>query len=425
MPACPLEAGTIATRVTIEAALRISDMAWIVARLLTALVVIALAACGDAGSGSPEPDRQASGSWERLPDPPLSPRVAGLGLWTGEDALIIGGSDANPCPPNAGCPPASRPPLRDGAAFDPRERTWRQIAPAPVGYSFGDGVVVGGTAYILTHGESGRPDAAPAFLAYRSAQDRWQELPLPPGERDRSITATAEEVVAFTGSDEGGEAPDLIFDPATHEWSELPDDPLPRSFDRTIAWSGRALVLFAHEIVRQPGAAEPSLVIAAALDLDTAEWRRLPDSEILGQRARWFEHDGQLILPALGSADGGEVGNWGRPYPYGGILDPQTGEWSDLPGPPRDLDLSSGEDIAGGILAGEEGDYFGYSGWILDAAAGEWIEIPALDDEDALITGRTVAALGRQLLVFGGVRWGGQGLRGELLNEAWIWSPRG
>jgi hypothetical protein len=217
----------------------------------------------------------------------------------------------------------------------------------------------------------------------------------------------------------------VIFDPATNAWSELPDDPLPRPFDRTIAWSGRELVLFAREIVPQPGAAEPSLVIAAALDLDTGEWRRLPDSEILGQGACWFEHDGRLILPALGSADGGEVGNWGRPCPYGGILDPRSGEWFDLPGPPRDLDRGSGEDFAGGILAGDEADYFGARGWILDAPAGEWIEIPALDNEDALITGRTVAASGWRMLVFGGVPWGGQGLRGEFLNEAWIWSARG
>jgi hypothetical protein len=407
--------------VTIHAESRNGYMARLTAGLLTALVATALAACGGAGAGSSEPDHRA---WERLPNPPLSPREAALAIWIGGEALVVGGSDADPCPPNASCPPASEPPLRDAAAFDPRQRTWRQIAPAPVGFSFGEGVVVGRTAYVLARGEPGRPDAPPAFLGYRSAEDRWEELPFPPGDRSRSITATGEQVVAFTGSDEGGEVPDLIFDPATNEWSELPDDPLPRSFDRTMAWSGRELVVFAHEIVPQPRAEEPSLVIAAALDLDTDEWRRLPDSEILGQGARWFELDGQLILPALGSADGGEVGNWGRPYPYGGILDPQRREWSDLPDPPAALDLSSGEDFGSGILAGPEADYFGYRGWILDVTAGEWIEIPPLDDEDPLITGRIVVAADQEMLVFGGVRWGRRGLRGDLLNEAWVWTPR-
>ena len=387
------------------------------------LVAAAPAACGDASSGTL--DDRASGSWERLPDPPLSPREAALGLWTGSDTLFVGGSGGDPCPPSASCVAPRDPPLRDGAAFDPRQRTWRQIAPAPVGFSFGEGVVVRGAAYILTHGEVGRPDDRPAFLRYGIADGDWEELPFPPGDRDRSIIATDAQVVAFRGSDEGGETADLMFDPATNEWSELPDDPLPPSFDRTLAWSGRELVLFAHEIVPQPGATEPSLVIAAVLDLDSGEWRRLPDSQILGGGARWFELDGRLILPALGSADGGEVGNWGRPYPYGGILDPQRGEWSDLPAPPV-ADLSSAEDFAGGIRAGREADYFGLSGWILDATAREWIEIPPLDDEGALTTGRVVANAGPEMLVFGGVRWGGgRGLRGHLLNEAWIWVPEG
>jgi hypothetical protein len=36
--------------------------------------------------------------------------------------------------------------------------------------------------------------------------------------------------------------------------------------------------------------------------------------------------EGRLINPTLGDADGGEVGNWGRTYPYGGIFDPLRGE---------------------------------------------------------------------------------------------------
>jgi hypothetical protein len=191
-----------------------------------------------------------------------------------------------------------------------------------------------------------------------------------------------------------------------------------------MAWSGRELVLFAREIVPRPGAEEPSLVIAAALNPDTSEWRRLPDSEILGGGGRWSAVDGKLILPALGSADGGETGNWGRPYPYGGILDPKRGEWSDLPRPPADLDINSGEN-SGGIVTDSDADYFGLGRWVLDVMAGDWIEISPLDDGDPQITGRIVAAAGQKMLVFGGVRWSGGGLQGTLVNDAWIWSPRG
>ena len=391
-------------------------MAWLVLVLVAATV----AACGELG---PEPSGRSSGAWERLPDPPLSARESGLALWVDGEALMLGGSDADPCPPAAGCVAPTEPPLRDGAAFDPRRQTWRRIAPAPVGFAFAEGVVARGVAYILADGEPGRPDAPPAFLSYRGAEDAWTQLRFPPGGGDRSIVATDDHVVAFSTTDERGAVPDVVFDPATGEWSRLPDDPLPRSFDRTMAWSGRELVLFAHRLVPQPGAREPSLVLAAALDLDSGTWRRLPDSELLGQGARWFEFDGRLIFPALGDADGGEVGNWGRAYPHGGVLDPRLGTWSALPEAPAGVDPSAGEEFAAGIVAGREADYFGHRGWILDAVAQDWIAIPPLDEHEPLITGRSVTAAGRDMLVFGGVRWDQDGMRGEHLNDAWIWSP--
>src|SRR5829696_1802493 len=268
-------------------------MGWLVRAQLLVLVVAALAACGEAGS---EPDGRASGSWERLPEPPLSPRESALALSLDGEALMIGGSDADPCPPSAGCVAPTDPPLRDGAAFDPGRRTWTPIARAPVGFSFAEGVLVGGAAYILADGEPQRPDAPPAFLRYRRAEDDWTRLPFPTGDARRSIVATDEDVVAFAESDEGGAIADLVFDPATREWARLPADPLPRSFGRAMAWSGRELVLFANELVPQPGAREPSLVLAAALDLGSRTWRRLPDSEMLGGGARWFALDGRLIF---------------------------------------------------------------------------------------------------------------------------------
>ncbi len=395
-------------------------MAWLLRAQLLVFIAAALAACSGIGT---DPSGRSSGSWKQLRDPPLSARESALGLWMEGEALIFGGSDADPCPPSAGCVAPTDPPLRDGAAFDLARQAWRRLAPAPVGFSFAEGVVVRGAAYILTNGEPGRPHAPPAFLRYRSAEDDWTQLRFPPGDGNRSIVATDEYVVAFSTSDEGGRIPDLVFDPATGEWARLPDDPLPRSFDRTMAWSGRELVLFAHELVPQPGAREPSLVIAAALDLDSRTWRRLPDSEMLGQGARWFNLDGRLIFPALGSADGGEVSNWGRSYPQGGILDPRLGTWSTLPAPPAGVDASAREEVAAGIVAGREADYFGHRGWILDAVAQEWTAIPPLDHDEPLITGRSVTAAGRDMLVFGGIRWGEETMQGELMTDAWIWSP--
>lgn len=382
----------------------------IVRACLLAVLAATLAACGESAERS-------SGSWERLPDAPLSPRETGLAISIDGDALFIGGSDAAPCPPNASCVAPTVPPLRDGAALDPARRKWERIADAPVGFSFAYGVAVDGAVYVLAPGERERPDAPAVFLRYRKAKDRWTRLPLPPDVRRRWLVATDEHVVAYAESDEGSQVPDVFLDPASGEWKDLPDDPLPRSSGRTMAWSGRELVLFAHELVPQPGAREPSVVIAAAFDPDRSTWRRLPDSEILGGGGRWFAHDGRLILPVLGSADGGETGHWGRPYPYGGILDPERGRWLPLPDGP-----DGGEEFAAGVVAGRRADIFGDSGWILNVVKENWLRIPSLDREESLVTTRSATAAGRDMIVFGGVRWSDDGIRGELLNEAWIWS---
>jgi hypothetical protein len=136
---------------------------------------------------------------------------------------------------------------------------------------------------------------------------------------------------------------------------------------------------------------------------------------MLGGGARWFAHDGRLIFPALGSADGGDDG-WGRPYPNGGILDVELGRWLPLP------DAPDGEDeFAAGVVAGRQADFFGDTGWILDAVAEDWMLVPSLDGGDQMVTRGSVTAAGRDMIVFGGVRWGG-GLQGELLDEAWMWS---
>jgi hypothetical protein len=390
----------------------------ILVALSAAAVALFTAACGAGESTDPDTAR-GSAAWQTLPAGPLSPREGALGLWTGREVLLIGGSDAPPCPPNASCVPPEVPPLASGAAFDPQTGTWRRIADSPVPFEWAQGIVVGPTAYLWIPGSPGRPKAEAAFLAYRIEDNRWEELPLPPGDSDlfHGIVQAGDRIVAYAYSDEQGEQPDYVFDPATGAWNELPPDPLSPSFDRSMAWSGRGLGRFEPELGPNPGSVKPAVTRAAALDLETGAWRRLPDSQILAT-GPWVLAHKRLINPTLGGADGGEVGNWGRTYPYGGILEPEGGQWSALPNAP-----GGEEDFGSGVLTESGGYYFGHRGWILDTTASTWIEIPTLD-RDELVTGRTVVAAGSDLLVFGGARWKDHGFEATLLADAWIWSPR-
>jgi hypothetical protein len=341
-------------------------------------------------------------SWRELAGSPLSAREQALGLWTGSEVLLIGGSDEKPCPPNADCP-TDPTPLTDGAALNPVTGTWRTIADTPIGFSFAQGVVVGGTAYV-------RPPypQQDVLLAYRIDADRWERLTAPfDPELPYHLVAAGDRLVAVLTSDENGTGPDYLFEAG--RWTPLPDDPLGRGFGRMMVWDGRAMVLFDHELIPNPGAEKPSVVRAAVLDLANGRWRKLPTSEILSSEP-WFVSGGRLVNPILGGADGGEVNNWGRTYPDGGILDPSTGTWSALPEPPFE-----GARSAGGYGPASAA-YLGVDGLVLDAAAGKWQELPQLPGADP--RGHTVVAAGTGLVVFGGAV-----TREKLTSRTWFWTP--
>ena len=243
---------------------------------------------------------------------------------------MIGGSDAPPCPPGAACGRQDTPPLGDGAAFNPRTRSWRRIADAPVGFDFADGAVVGRTVFVATPGSDARPGAPSAVLAYRV--DRWRRLRSPPNpKRNYTLLVAGDRLVVY---DRGGgrrDPPGYVLRRSGGSWRALPPDPLPRTHPQSMAWTGRELVLFGSARVGRM-ATGPPLARAAALRLGAAgRWRRLPDSETILYGYYWVRVGSQLINPALGES--GEEYRWGRPH--GGILDPETGVWSDLPNPPK------------------------------------------------------------------------------------------
>jgi len=369
-------------------------------------VVFALVACGVAwtawGEGGSDA-ANASGAWRKAPDSPLSPREHAFGIWTGRESLVIAGSDGPPCPPGASCRAQKRPPLRDGAAFNPRTRAWRRIADAPVGFEFADGAVVGRTVFIATPGNDSRPGSPPAVLAYRVDRDRWRRIPSPPNPRHNyTLVAAGDRLVVYSRGDGHREPPGYVLRPGGRSWRALPPDPLVRTRAQSIAWTGRELVLF-KSASGESSASEPPPARAAALDLATRRWRRLPDSDTVPYGPYWLLAGSRLINPSL----------------EGGILEFETGTWSDLPDPPP----SGPFDFGTGVLTKTRGYYTAPGGWVLDTAGDRWIEIPRLDGDRSGAGGRSIASAGRSLLLFGGYRFDRRHPAGKLLGAAWIWTP--
>lgn len=365
-----------------------------------------LAGCGDvsARGRSPEP-RDAGAAWTRLPDPPFAPRTGAVIASTGSDVLVLGGDTRPvPCPPNASCTaPAHY--ARDGARLRLGEHSWQPIADAPVEVPDGaPHALLAGSLYVL---------ARDALLAYDVAGDSWSTVPTPAGFTDGQLVAGPDRLVVASGSDEHGTVPDRAYDPATRRWSTLPEDPIGPAFDRVLTAVPTGLVLTAHALVENPGGDGPSLVLAARFDWSTATWTRLPDSDQLGGWA-WTWTGRRLVDPSLGGGDGGEIGNYGRTIPFGGILDPATGTWSRLRHAPREGTGGWRVDALGGRFAA-------VAGWTYDDGTGSWAPVPrppgAPEQPGAAVW------VGDRLVVVGGVTGAHGDVGGSLAKAAWISEP--
>lgn len=363
-----------------------------------------VAGCGEVVDRSPEPHDPAL-SWERLPDPPLAPRSGPVVAWTGSEVVVVGGDTrAVPCPPNASCA-APEHYARDGARLRLEGRSWRPITDAPVEVPDGaPSAVVGGRLYVL---------ARDVLLAYDVGHDAWSRIATPPGFTDGQLTADHDRLVVASGGDERRSVPDRVYDPGAGRWSTLPDDPIGPAFDRVLTAIPTGLVLTAHALVDDPGADGPSLVLAARWDRATDSWTRLPDSDQLGGWA-WTWSGRRLVDPSLGGGDGGEVGNYGRSIPFGGILDPASGTWSRLPHAPK-------QGTGGWPVGALGGRFAAVAGWTYDDDTASWAPVPRpLGAPD--LPGAAVWA-GDRLVVIGGLDGARGDTPGSLDRGAWISEP--
>jgi hypothetical protein len=367
-------------------------------------VLALLAGCGDTRVGrSPDP---AAGepAWQRLPDPPFSARSGSVVAWTGSEVLVVGGDTGTPCPPNADCAqPAHY--ARDGARLDVGERSWHPIAAAPVDVpAYSSSALLAGHLYVL---------ADDVLLAYDVAHDTWSRIPTPSGFAGGQLVASTDRLVVASGSDEHGVTPDRVYEPGARRWTTLPDDPIGPAFDRVLTAIPTGLVLTAHELVDDPGAEKPSLVLAARWDAATGGWTRLRDSDQLGGWA-WTWTGQRLVDPSLGGSDGGEVGNYGRTIPMGGVLDPVTGRWSRLPHPPK-------EGTGGWPVAALGGRFAAVAGWTYDDDTRSWAVVPRPKGAPGE-PGVAVWADDR-LVVVGGLDASRDGSTATRSGHAWISGP--
>ena len=440
---------------------------------LVALVLVLVLGGGDDDEGPPTDTLATAPTdgapvWEQLPDTP-TPRQQAAGAVVDGKAWVVGGLEGSDAATAT----------RRVESYDPKTETWSQGPELPVALHHavarnyrGDLVVIGGwipegsdlTAtssdkVFVLRGETweelpelNHPRAAAAAAVVEGelivvggqAEDelvsetevfdgkKWTDVaPLPTPREHLAAASDGRYLYAVGGrelsSDTNSGALER-YDPATDEWTSLPEMPIPSgSFDATIALGHLVTV----------GGEQPTAVTdkVQSYELETRTWSELPPLgtprhglTVVVSGARLFAIDGALNPGHAESTTAAEVLDLAAAYSDG----PAAGRWRELSGLSTPRQQTAGAVFGGRIwllggLAGETAAEATATTDNFDPAIGNWTAGPDLPGP---VHHATAATLGDALVLIGG--WKPQGAdltantSGEVLalrGETWEQSP--
>lgn len=342
-------------------------------------------AAEDQGPAALDAEVPVGGDWREMAPSPLSPRHASLGVWTGEELVVVGGRVGFICPPTADCATDGEP-SAEAAAYDPVTDTWRTLpdAPAPVaalGHFGGDGDVITWTGEEVVVGHRNK------LFALDPDSEAWETRQIVTETSDLPPSSGAAPVIVHASYDSGlrDDLVDWVLDPVTGSRVWLPKDPFGESYDRSIAWDGERFWLLSMSVDRHFAAHEPTPSRLAVLDGD--DWRVVDDETpavVAGQTLRW---DGERLVIA---PQGDDDGHW---------FDPETESWGTLSAAGSDALCPLPEAGAGPVwTAATDG---------VLVAGDDVLRVPACDD--VFVQTSIAVWADDELLV-----WGGAGPRGKL-----------
>ena len=167
------------------------------------------------------------GTWQKLPPAPGPSRFSAGAVWTGTEAMIWGGSIADPFRFDPG-----------GVAWNPSTGSWRELPAAPVGLM--DARAVAFDAGVLFTGGRGPTGGHPTDLWFDLASETWSEVP-----NEVQVRNVAWQDGRLVGT---GPTPcDVSAGRLTSTWEVLTFDPLART------WSQAAPTIDASWLALAPG----------------------------------------------------------------------------------------------------------------------------------------------------------------------------
>jgi hypothetical protein len=288
----------------------------------------------------------ATRRWQLLPPAPIDARVDMAYVWAGKDLFIWGGLDALVGGLHA---PA------DGALYDPQQRAWLRLPPAPLGPRSYPGALWTGDEVIVFGGQpvpfsADRP-LATDLAAYNPSSNRWRTLPpMPPSPKGtiEALTAVAGDHRIYVwqtwlhlvrnGNMETGESGQVLltYDEASNQWQTLSTLGIGPAFTGpSVLWTGLDLL--------EPtgGGCGPAVSCPAPplsgrhgyrLDLSTTTWSAILLGPIDGLNPMSF-WTGAALLKFSSTSQG--AGSEGTILPGAAAAwDPKRGAWKRLPDAP-------------------------------------------------------------------------------------------
>jgi hypothetical protein len=359
-------------------------------------------------------DPPLRGEWVRTAEAPLSARDGAVIAWAGGEILVVGGRWFG-CPIFSikGCqPPSRQPPLRDGAAYNPVDDSWRRIAEAPVSISSGTAATIGAAVFVLA--STSFNSNAKSLLRYRPAEDRWAHFSLPQEILSPDIAAAGAATLLYFSRLDEGLASDWALDTLTGQWTRLPEDPLGPALDRRFIGVGEDIYLFERALAQDGDDYDGPDYLRAAR-YRQQRWEILPVSDSFGVGPALVAGT-RIAFPQLGCMERGEFEGarpYGRCVAFGTIFDTATDSWHELPDSPLQ---GPGYIGSAGGLGERELVLNGGSGPALDLVDNRWFRVPQLFIRENIE--RYARAAGPY-----GFAFGGSDEAGELLTDTWIWKP--
>jgi hypothetical protein len=202
---------------------------------------------GESGMASRAP------GWTSLDAGPLAPRSGASVTWTESEVIVLGGERH-----------------ADGAAFDPIDGRWRQIAPSPLPPGVPQTAWTG-DSLVAVSDAAGRVTAA-----YDPAGDSWRRLADAPPLKFRSLGGFGRPAFYRAGDEVVLIGAWAAYSPRLDRWRDLPAPPVGLE-----AIGGTQAVAVAGREVWLVGTAGATY----HLDLDTGEWGFFPAPKSATQNA--------------------------------------------------------------------------------------------------------------------------------------------